>query len=136
MTVPQFRALVFLDRNSGESLSVLAEHLGLSVAATSRLAEGLVKKNLLARDISTTNRRMVALSPSAKGREAVRSAQRTAEARLADVVAALSVRELNAIRDSLRILREKVEVALTEKVSPRSPPSRSKSLKRRKSPIR
>ena len=42
LSVPQFRALLFVDRSQGAPLSMLAEFLGLSLAATSRLVNGLL----------------------------------------------------------------------------------------------
>jgi len=68
LSVPQFRTLALLSRSQGASLSVVAEFLGLSLPATSRLVNGLVEKGLVTRQISDGNRRQVALSVSARGR--------------------------------------------------------------------
>ncbi|MBI4578561.1 MAG: MarR family transcriptional regulator, partial [Planctomycetes bacterium] len=47
VTVPQFRALVFVSNHADASLSAMAEHLGLSLPAASRLVQGLVQRGLM-----------------------------------------------------------------------------------------
>jgi len=113
LSVPQFRTLAFLDRNAGASLSALAEFLGLSLPATSRLVEGLVRKNLVARRIPPGNRRLVALSISGRGQRTVGAARRATERRLAEVVASLPSDERAAIRRSLRALRREFQSVAT-----------------------
>lgn len=111
LSVPQFRTLVLLSRSQGASLSAVAEHLGLSLPATSRLIGGLVKRNYVVRRIPAGNRRLVALSLSARGRSTVLAARRATENKLAEVVSCLSAGERAAIRRALRTLREKFESA-------------------------
>ncbi len=131
LSVPQFRTLVFLDRSPGSSLSTLAEFLGLSPPATSRLVEGLVRKRYVVRRTPSGNRRIVALALSTNGRKSVRIARRAAETRLAEVIASLPARECAAMQRSLRILREKIELVSAEANSSRSPQS-CPNLERRK----
>jgi DNA-binding MarR family transcriptional regulator len=109
LSVPQFRALVFLDRNPEASLSMLAEFLGLSLPATSRLVDGLVGKHFVTRRIPEGNRRLVALALSANGLRTVRVAWQAAEDRLARIMASVPARKRAAIQHALRILREKVQ---------------------------
>jgi DNA-binding MarR family transcriptional regulator len=111
LSVPQFRTLLFLRRNGGASLSALAEFLGLSLPATSRLVEGLVRKKFVVRRIPPGNRRLVALALSARGRRTVGAARQGTERRLAEAVAPLRARERAAIRRALRTLREKLQLA-------------------------
>ena len=44
LSLPQFRTLIFLNRIKNSSLSAVAEHLGLSLPAMSRLINGLVAR--------------------------------------------------------------------------------------------
>ena len=111
MSVPQFRTLVFLSRSGGASLSSLAEFLGLSLPATSRLVEGLVKKCFVIRRIPPDNRRLVALDLSPRGRRTIATARQATESQLAQVVGSLRPGERAAIRRTLRTLREKFEPA-------------------------
>jgi DNA-binding MarR family transcriptional regulator len=106
LSVPHFRTLLFLSRNGDASLSALAEFLGLSLPATSRLVEGLVRKNFVVRRIPAGNRRLIALALSAGGRRTVSAARQAAESRLAEVVGPLPAGERAAIGRALRTLRE------------------------------
>src|SRR5690348_14739469 len=49
LSVPQFRTLSYVGRHPDASHSAVAEHLGLSVAASARLVDALVVRGLLAR---------------------------------------------------------------------------------------
>ena len=109
LSVPHFRTLLFLSRKGGASLSALAEFLGLSLPATSRLVEGLVRKNFVVRRIPPGNRRLVALALSAGGRRTVGAARQATESRLAEMVAPLPAGERAAIGRALRTLREKLQ---------------------------
>ena len=42
LSVPQFRALALLNRTPNASLSMVAEHVGSSLPAASRMVDGLV----------------------------------------------------------------------------------------------
>jgi DNA-binding MarR family transcriptional regulator len=110
LSVPHFRTLLFLGRNGGASLSTLAEHLGLSLPATSRLVENLVRRDFVARRIPLGNRRQVALSLSARGRRTVAAARQATEHCLAEVVGTLPADERAAIQRALRTLREKFQL--------------------------
>ena len=105
ISVPQFRVLTFLERRPGGSLSDVAERVGLSLPAMSRLIEGLVERQLLAREESPEDRRRVSLRITNAGRALVGTAREGALARLADVLADLSARERAQIIDAMDILR-------------------------------
>ena len=111
LSVPHFRTLLFLSRNGGASLSALAEYLGLSLPAASRLVEGLVRRSFVARRIPRGNRRLVALSLRVCGERTVCTARQATERRLAEVMAALPARERAAIQRALRMLREEFQSA-------------------------
>ena len=111
LSVPQFRTLAFIHSHPGTSLSAVSDWLGLSLPATSRLMEGLVRKKLVSRRIPPGNRRVVALSISARGDRKVSAARRATVMRLAAVVAPLSDEERGAIRSALSTLRHEFEAA-------------------------
>ena len=106
LSVPHFRALLFLGRNDGASLSALAEFLGLSLPAASRMVEGLVRRGFVVRRIPPGNRRLIALALSARGRRAVAAARQATERRLAEVVASIPPGQRTAIQRALQALRE------------------------------
>ena len=109
LSVPHFRTLLFLGRNDGASLSALAEFLGLSLPAASRMVEGLVRKNFVVRRIPPGNRRLIALALSARGRRTVAAARQATERRLAEVVASIPPGQRAAIQRGLRALRERFQ---------------------------
>ncbi len=106
LSVPQFRALAFVSREPGTSLSAVAEFLGLSRPATSQLVEGLVRKGLAVRRIPPGNRRTVALSISGRGEKTVSAARQATERRLSEVMASLGDDDCAIIQRALRALRE------------------------------
>ncbi len=106
LTVPQFRALIFTNTMPAATLSDLAEHVGLSLPAASRLVGGLVRRGLLARRARPDNRRCVALTLTARGRAAFESAYDCTRQALADQLAALSLRELEQVTRGVRVLHE------------------------------
>jgi DNA-binding MarR family transcriptional regulator len=111
LSVPHFRTLLYLGRHGGASLSVLAEFLGLSLPAASRMVEGLVRKGFLVRRIPPGNRRLIALALSARGRRTVAAARQATERRLAEVVASIPRGQRAAIQRALRALREGFQAA-------------------------
>jgi DNA-binding MarR family transcriptional regulator len=68
LSMPQFRAMVFVSNEPAVSLSTVADHLALSLPTTSRMVSGLVDKGLLTRHDSSTDRRQVSIGVTAKGR--------------------------------------------------------------------
>jgi len=68
LTVPQFRALSFVSRNSGSPLSDLAAHIGLTLPSTSRLVDGLITRGLMTREEQPLDRRRVRLAVTKHGR--------------------------------------------------------------------
>jgi DNA-binding MarR family transcriptional regulator len=113
LSVPQFRTLAFIHRHPGTPLSAVSDWLGLSRPATSRLVAGLVKKKFVNRRIPPGNRRVVALSISARGDRTVSAARRATVMRLAAVVAPLSDDERGAIRSALCAIRHEFEAVAT-----------------------
>lgn len=105
LTVPQFRALGYIHRHPGVSLSGVAEHLGLTLAATSRLIEGLVARHLVERHSSTTDRRFVTLRISPTGFDLMRETLDRTRQSLADLLAPLPDADRARIAQALAPLR-------------------------------
>ena len=89
VSIPQFRVLTFLNRTEDVSLSAVADRVGLSLPAMSRLVDGLVGRNLVRRDESPQDRRRVTLNITPLGRDLVRNARAGTQSRLAEVVGTL-----------------------------------------------
>jgi DNA-binding MarR family transcriptional regulator len=105
LSVPQFRALGFLARRGGASLSDLAEHLGLALPAASRLIDGLVTRGLVIRAPSTADRRRVTLTLSACGESMLDAARAHTVEHIAAKLATLPAAERAALGESLEALR-------------------------------
>lgn len=104
LSVPTFRALIFVHMHEEPSLSALAEHLGLSLPTASRLAEQLVRRGLVERRRAKSDRRRVSLSLTARGDQVYRAARRATRAALARRFAGLSDAERRTMRRAMCIL--------------------------------
>jgi DNA-binding MarR family transcriptional regulator len=106
LSLPQFRALTFLDRVKDSSLSAVAGHLGLTLPAVSRLINGLVAGGLVRRQTVSTNRRQVALTLTAKGQAGLEKVRSEIRRQLAGWLRMLSVPEQKNIRRAMRALHD------------------------------
>jgi DNA-binding MarR family transcriptional regulator len=104
LSVPQFRALVFLSRHQGSSLSDVATHLGLTAPSTSVMVNGLVSRDLVARRMDPADRRRVTLALTPVGQAAMESAYKMTESRLGDRLAALPEPERAMILQAMQAL--------------------------------
>ena len=104
LTVPQFRALVVLSHQGPASLSVLADHLGLSLPAASRMVELLVKRGLMDRQAQTDDRRRVSLSLTRRGRQTFAKARAATQVALGQSLSTLSLPQLAQISAAMRVL--------------------------------
>ena len=75
LTVPQFRALNFVQTHEGPTLSATAEFLGLTLPSTSKLIDQLVRRGILARDDDAKDRRRMALRLTPRGDTLLKSAR-------------------------------------------------------------
>jgi DNA-binding MarR family transcriptional regulator len=105
ISIPQFRALRFIQCNPDSSLSSLAEHLGLTLPSVSKLVDGLVKQELVIRQESTTDRRRLTLALTQSGASIVNSARASAQANLTKNLGRLSDDELETICQAMKLLR-------------------------------
>jgi DNA-binding MarR family transcriptional regulator len=104
LSVPQFRTLGFIHRNSGTSLSQAAEHIGLTLPAMSRLVEGLVNRQLLVRQRHPDDRRRITLDLTARGHSIWVSAREFTQVSLSGKLSALSPKEHATISHAMTIL--------------------------------
>jgi len=104
LTVPQFRALIFVSHNGDASLSAMADHIGISPPAASRMVELLVQRGLMRRLARPKDRRCVSLSLTPRGRAAFRKALRATQVALTRRFEKLSKRELAVVSGAMEIL--------------------------------
>lgn len=111
LSVPQFRALRFVARRPGCSLSELAETLGTSLPAASKLVDRLVDMALLQRATDPRDRRQLTLALTSHGQETMRAAHNAAQDHLASRIAALSPGDLDRSVAALGALRAALATA-------------------------
>jgi DNA-binding MarR family transcriptional regulator len=105
LSVPQFRALGYVHRHPGVSLSDLANHIGLTLPAASRLVNGLVSRQYMLRQPAAADRRSVDLTVSAKGRAMLDLTWQATHAHLTAVLQPLSAGERETLAHALETLR-------------------------------
>lgn len=106
MSVPQFRALAFVGRREGASLSDVAAHLGLTPPSASKLIDGLVSAKLATRKMDAADRRRVSLALTAAGRKRCEAARAAARGFLAAKLERLTRDDLARILDAMNSLKE------------------------------
>jgi DNA-binding MarR family transcriptional regulator len=106
LTVPQFRALIYVHHHPDARLSAVAEHVGLSDAAASRMVGHLVNRKLMVRREGRGDRRAVALGLTAKGRAAFDAAYEGTRAAVAEKLARLSTDERETIAVAMQLMHD------------------------------
>lgn len=104
LSVLQLRALAFLHRHPGAPLSLLAEHVGLTLPSMSSQVSGLVERGVIDRSVSVTDRRFVTLTLTAEGEAVFHAALQHAEERLACILAGLDTDELATVSAAMEVL--------------------------------
>ena len=104
LSVPQFRALAFLGRNPGASLSDVAAHVGLTLPSISKMIDRLVAQNLVERRSAADDRRRIALQLTTLGTSTLQKSRGATQAHLAERLAALSPDERTAIVQAMHSL--------------------------------
>jgi MarR family transcriptional regulator for hemolysin len=105
LTIPQFRALNYLQTHPRCSLSDVADHLGLSLPSTSKLVQNLVIQKVIVRR-SAQDRRRVCLSLTQQGMTALAAAHIETQQQLAKILSSLTQEELSAVLSVLQILNK------------------------------
>jgi DNA-binding MarR family transcriptional regulator len=104
LSVPQFRALAFLDRNPGACLSRVADHLGVTTATASVIIDRLVRRGLLVRADDPRERRRLVLTLTPAGLEHLDQARCATRSWMAEVLAPLAPANLRRIAKGVNLL--------------------------------
>ena len=105
LSVQQFRALRFVYRHPGASLSEVAEHVGLTLPSTSKMIDRLVTRHLINREPLAHNRRRMSLTLTPLGQSTLEAARAATQAQLSALLAALPAGELADLVRALGRLR-------------------------------
>lgn len=107
VTLPQFRALVVLDRGeAGLNVGELARELRIQPSTATRLCDRLVRRRLARRRVNPANRREVTMLLTASGREVVAEVTRRRRREIASIMAKVPASQRVAIIDALTAFRE------------------------------
>jgi DNA-binding MarR family transcriptional regulator len=105
LSLPQFRALVLIDRNPEASLSEIAEQCSASLPTTSRLIAGLVAKGLVTRKGCSDDRRQLELAITRLGRDMLDTAWAAVQKRVEDELQPLTDAQRKTIHHAMRLLQ-------------------------------
>ncbi len=106
LSVAQFRTLVYLGRQSGASLSELAEHIGLTLPSMSKLVDGLVDRGLANRAEDPKDRRRLMLCLTGQGQALVEASLHGTQSYLAGILDKLSREQRATIVAAMDALRQ------------------------------
>ena len=112
VSIPQFRALLFVRRHPGTPLSDVAEHLGTSLPAASELVTRLVRDGLVDREADPSSRRRIRLTLSETGATQLAGAQAGTVDWLARRLDGVDSERLAAISAALNELRRLLDADL------------------------
>jgi DNA-binding MarR family transcriptional regulator len=101
----QVRALAYLRRHAEDSVSALAEYLGLGLPTASKLVDGLVRGGYVERQRAAQDRRRARLALTAAGRQAVEAVLGHMQARLGEDLQALPAEDLATVGAAMGVLR-------------------------------
>ena len=105
VTVPQLRALLFVNRNPDVNLSGLAEHLGIGLTGASGLVDRLVKQHLMSRETDPNERRRIQLTVTVQGKSRLDEASHATREAIAEQLGDLTPDEAATIDRAMDILR-------------------------------
>ncbi|HOP80878.1 MAG TPA: MarR family transcriptional regulator, partial [Armatimonadota bacterium] len=105
LTVPQFRVLAYLNYHKGASLSAVAEHLELSLPSMSKTIDCLVKRNLVAREISSNDRRRITLELTTAGIKAFETIREDTRKHFSEMLSTLSEEDREKIVQAMHMLQ-------------------------------
>ena len=106
VTLPQYRALVVLASRGPQRPTALAEALAVHPSTITRLCDRLVRKRLVHRAASPTNRREVSIRLTPKGRRLVDTVTERRRTEIATIVARIPARERATMVHALHALGE------------------------------
>lgn len=109
LTIPQFRILAHLGCEMAATNKSLAETIGVSVAATSRMVDLLVKRGLVERLQGTRDRREIELRLSPKGLQVFEGVRLSVSKKLASGLEYVPEAELRQAAEGLHALQRMLD---------------------------
>lgn len=132
LTVPQIKSLFFIANEGTTNFTRLASALGVTPANVTGIIERLVEQGLVSRQENPDNRRSLTLQVTEKGENTIANLRERRAGRTTQILAHLSVPELNVVLHGFRFFVEAAgtaEKAGGETVSLNEDQSRSPAIK-------
>jgi len=105
LTVPQFRALNFVNRKVGCSLFEVADHLGLTAPSTCRLIDGLISRGMMTREDCQADRRRLRLTVTQRGQNILEASRQGTLAHLAEKLSNITIDEREVVIKAMKTLQ-------------------------------
>lgn len=105
LSMQQFRAMKTIEMNTGASLSLVSEHLGGTLSATSKLVDGLVERGYIRRKTAEDDRRKLILALTEAGETILATVHIEVISCLGEKLAALTPGECGMLNLAMDILR-------------------------------
>jgi DNA-binding MarR family transcriptional regulator len=105
LSVPQFRILLFINKNADASISDVAEHIGLTLPTLSKMIDLLVARQWVTRVPCSEDRRRMQLGLTERGQAMLHEAQKSTRENLALCFAGLSPAQLDQVIQSMHLLQ-------------------------------
>lgn len=105
LSFAQFRVVKALEHHRGASLSQVAEHLGATLSAASKVVDGLVERGYVQRETAEDDRRKLTLSLTPSGEQVLESLHQEAVSCLAERLTTLSSNECEMLSLAMDMLR-------------------------------
>lgn len=102
VTLPEYRAVVFLCARGAVTMGDLAVELGTSPSTATRLCDRLVAKKLIDRQVRAENRREVEVTIGPRGRQLVNEVTDRRRVEIERIVANIPARERTAMVRAMR----------------------------------
>jgi DNA-binding MarR family transcriptional regulator len=104
LSVPQFRTLIYIRSHAEASLTDVSEHLGLSLPSTSKMVDGLVKRDLVVRSDAPQDRRRMQIQLTASGNALLDQAVQCTLEHVGETIAPLSADQRIRIFEAMQLL--------------------------------
>ncbi len=105
LSIPQFRALLYIEHHPGAPLADVAAFLGLTPPSASRLVDGLVERRQVTRGESSVDRRRLALELTPGGRRRLDLARQGTMDTLAHMLGAMTAPQRTRLIETFESLR-------------------------------
>ena len=104
LTILQLQALLFIKRNEAVTMTEVATHFGISLPTATSLSNKLVTAKLITRENNTTDRRIVTLVLTPKGKDLLIKAMKYRSAKLQTMLSYMSLPEKEQLLDIIKNL--------------------------------